>query len=212
VDVDVADAERRGGGQLLRQQLDRLLVEARLGAGQVDQVRRVRHDGLDTGGGQPLAERGQLRRRRCAAGPRRRVVGEDLERGRADLGGPVRGLDHAGAEGQVGAEASTVGEHPRHRTMPAMEDEREDPAFEAKVLRAFIRDGRLVSIPSKERRRQVVYRYLRDQVFVEERSYPEKEVNQRLALFHPDVATIRRGMVDARLVSRENGEYWRGPR
>ena len=96
--------------------------------------------------------------------------------------------------------------------MPAMEDEREDPAFEAKVLRAFIRDGRLVSIPSKERRRQVVYRYLRDQVFVEDRSYPEKEVNQRLALFHPDVATIRRGMVDARLVTRANGEYWRGPR
>ncbi len=96
--------------------------------------------------------------------------------------------------------------------MPAMEDEREDPAFEAKVLRAFVRDGRLVSIPSKERRRQVVYRYLRDQVFVEDRSYPEKEVNQRLALFHPDVATIRRGMVDARLATRANGEYWRGPR
>ena len=87
----------------------------------------------------------------------------------------------------------------------------EEPAFEAKVLRAFFRDGRLVSIPSKERRRQVVYRYLRDHVFTEDRAYPEKEVNQRLALFHPDVATLRRGMVDARLVSRANGEYRRGP-
>lgn len=81
--------------------------------------------------------------------------------------------------------------------------------FEAKVLRAFIRDGRLVSIPSRERRRLVIYRYLRDLVFTEDRTYPEREVNQRLALFHPDVATIRRGMVDAGLVSRASGEYRR---
>jgi len=32
-----------------------------------------------------------------------------------------------------------------------------------------------------------------------------------LALVHPDVATIRRGMVDAGLVTREAGEYRRGP-
>ena len=93
--------------------------------------------------------------------------------------------------------------------MPAMDDEREDPAFEAKVLRAFIRDGRLVSIPSKERRRQVVYRYLRDQVFVEDRSYPEREVNQRLALFHPDVAALRRYLYDERYVDRDHGLYTR---
>lgn len=81
--------------------------------------------------------------------------------------------------------------------------------FEARVLRAFIREGRLVSIPAKEKRRQVVYRYLRDQVFIEDRPYPEREVNQRLALFHPDVATIRRGMVDTGLVTREAGAYRR---
>ena len=100
---------------------------------------------------------------------------------------------------------------PRHGRRDVDEARTGDPAFEAKVLRAFIRDGRLVTIPSRERRRQVVYRYLRDQVFTEDRAYPEKEVNQRLALFHPDVATIRRGMVDAGLVTREAGEYRRGP-
>jgi hypothetical protein len=86
----------------------------------------------------------------------------------------------------------------------------EDGAFEARVIRSFIRDGRLTTIPAKERRRQVIYRYLRDQVFTEDRAYPEKEVNQRLALFHPDVATIRRGMVDSGLVTRDRGEYRRG--
>jgi len=89
------------------------------------------------------------------------------------------------------------------------EDRASDAGFDARVLRAFIRDGRLVSIPARDKRRQVVYRYLRDQVFTEDRPYPEREVNQRLALFHPDVATIRRGMVDAGLVTREAGTYRR---
>jgi hypothetical protein len=89
-------------------------------------------------------------------------------------------------------------------------EEPEDPAFDARVIRAFIRDGRLTTIPSRERRRQVIYRYLRDQVFTEDRAYPEREVNQLLALFHADVATIRRGMVDAGLVTRRDGEYRRG--
>jgi hypothetical protein len=89
-------------------------------------------------------------------------------------------------------------------------DEPEDAAFESRVIRSFIRDGRLTTIPARERRRQVIYRYLRDQVFTEDRAYPEKEVNQRLALFHADVAPIRRGMVDAGLVTRNGGEYRRG--
>ena len=86
-----------------------------------------------------------------------------------------------------------------------------DEALTSKTIRSFIRDGRLTTIPSRERRRLIVYRYLRDQVFTEARTYPEAEVNQRLALFHPDVATIRRGMVDAGLVTREAGQYRRGP-
>lgn len=86
----------------------------------------------------------------------------------------------------------------------------EEPLFVANVVRAFIRDGRLASIPARERRRLVIYRYLRDAVFTEDRPYPEKEVNMRLALFHPDVATIRRGMVDAGLVTRSGGDYRRG--
>lgn len=85
-----------------------------------------------------------------------------------------------------------------------------DEAFTAKTIRSFIRDGRLTSIPAREKRRLVIYRYLRDQVFTEDRTYPEAEVNMRLALFHPDVATIRRGMVDAGLVTRSAGEYRRG--
>ena len=79
----------------------------------------------------------------------------------------------------------------------------------AKVLSAFFKDDRLVTIPARERKRLVVLRYLRDRVFTEDRTYPEAEVNQRLALFNRDVAALRRSMVDAGLVTRSAGEYRR---
>jgi hypothetical protein len=82
-------------------------------------------------------------------------------------------------------------------------------AFEAKVLRSFVREGRLVSIPAREKKKLVVLRYLRNRCFPEDRAYPEREVNQRLALVHPDVAAIRRDMVDFRLMARDAGEYRR---
>ncbi len=80
---------------------------------------------------------------------------------------------------------------------------------DAKILRSFLVDGRLESIPAQHRKRQVVLRFLLERVFVEDREYPEKEVNQRLALFHPDVAALRRYLVDDGYVTREGGLYRR---
>ena len=65
-------------------------------------------------------------------------------------------------------------------------------SYDDKVIRSFIKDDRLVSIPARDKKRQVVLRYLVDHCFTEDRAYPEKEVNQRLALYHPDVAALRR--------------------
>ena len=83
------------------------------------------------------------------------------------------------------------------------------PAYDAKVLRAFLVDGRLTSIPSQEKKRQVILRFLLDRCFGEDRTYPEKEVNQRLALYHPDVASLRRYLVDTGLMARSAGQYRR---
>jgi hypothetical protein len=82
-------------------------------------------------------------------------------------------------------------------------------SYEDKVIRSFVRDGRLVSIPARDKKRRVVLRYLADQCFPEDRAYPEKEVNQRLALYHPDVAALRRQLVDSGLMTRSAGEYRR---
>jgi ArsR family transcriptional regulator, arsenate/arsenite/antimonite-responsive transcriptional repressor len=83
------------------------------------------------------------------------------------------------------------------------------PAYDAKVLRAFLVDGRLASIPSQEKKRDVILRFLLDRCFGEDRTYPEKEVNQRLALYHPDVAALRRYLVDTGLMVRNAGQYRR---
>lgn len=78
-----------------------------------------------------------------------------------------------------------------------------------KVVRAFMRDGRLVSIPAKPRKRELLLPVILDQCFPEDRDYEEKEVNMRLALLYPDVAALRRYLVDGGLMTREAGIYRR---
>ena len=80
---------------------------------------------------------------------------------------------------------------------------------ERRVLRSYLHDGRLTTIPARGAKRAVILRFLRERVFAEDRAYPEKEVNARLALFHPDVAALRRYLVDDGLVTRAAGEYRR---
>jgi len=86
-------------------------------------------------------------------------------------------------------------------------DGRPRPAFEAKVLRAFFAEGRLVSIPAQEKKRLVILRFLAETVFEPAVPYPEKEVNQRLAVLHPDVASLRRYLVEGGYMRRAAGVY-----
>jgi hypothetical protein len=83
------------------------------------------------------------------------------------------------------------------------------PAYDAKVLRVFLRDGRLVSIPAQERKREAILRYLMAHCFGEDRPYQEREVNERLGKYHEDVAALRRYLVGAGLMTRAGGEYRR---
>ena len=79
-----------------------------------------------------------------------------------------------------------------------------------RVLRAFIRDGRLASIPARERKKLVVYRYLLDQVLPDpDERVAERDLNMRLAHWFPDVATIRRALVDLRFAARDGMVYRR---
>jgi hypothetical protein len=90
---------------------------------------------------------------------------------------------------------------------PPREPLSDDPAQDA-VLSAFVRDGRLVSIPAQHTKRLVVLEHL-VRVFEPGVRYPEREVNALLAVWHPDVAALRRYLVDEGMLTREAGVYWR---
>ncbi|NIK59680.1 DUF2087 domain-containing protein [Kribbella shirazensis] len=82
-----------------------------------------------------------------------------------------------------------------------------DPARD-NVLKSFIRDGRLTHFPTFPDKYRIVLEYF-VQAFEVGRSYPETEVNELLNRFHPDHAALRRGLVDAGLLTRENSVYTR---
>jgi DNA-binding transcriptional ArsR family regulator len=80
---------------------------------------------------------------------------------------------------------------------------------DAKVLRAYLEGDRLVTIPARSKKRLVILAWLLERCFPEPRDYPEREVNALLALHHPDVAALRRYLVDEGLMVREAGRYRR---
>jgi hypothetical protein len=82
------------------------------------------------------------------------------------------------------------------------------PPRQAAVLRAFLRDGRLTSIPSVRSKRLVVLDHIARTFDVGTR-YPERDVDALLRAFHDDYAALRRYLVDEAFLSREAGTYWR---
>ena len=82
-----------------------------------------------------------------------------------------------------------------------------DPS-RAAVLRAFIRDGRLVQLPAVRSKRRVVLEHIAA-AFEPGRKYPERVVDAVLRAWHPDHASLRRYLVDEELMDREAGLYWR---
>jgi hypothetical protein len=77
-----------------------------------------------------------------------------------------------------------------------------------RVLRNFMTDGRLHTIPSRHAKRLVVLDHIA-QSFEPGRTYPEPEVNAILQRFHPDYAALRRYLVGDQFLTREDAVYWR---
>lgn len=75
-------------------------------------------------------------------------------------------------------------------------------------MRAFVRNGRLSAIPARAGKRRVILEELA-QLFEPGWRYTEDEVNDVLREWHPDVAALRRYLVDEQLMDRAAGEYWR---
>jgi hypothetical protein len=78
----------------------------------------------------------------------------------------------------------------------------------ARVLRRYLDGGRLTAMPRAGRRRTIVLEHI-VQHFEPGRRYSEEKVNTVLREVWPDHAALRRYLVDAGLLARSAGEYWR---
>jgi biotin operon repressor len=84
-------------------------------------------------------------------------------------------------------------------------------AYDNKVIKDYSkRDGSLKTIPSQRKKLEAVLRHVVKAFDVGKR-YSEKQVNEILARYHADTATLRRELVGSGLMKREDGggEYWR---
>jgi hypothetical protein len=81
-------------------------------------------------------------------------------------------------------------------------------AYDRKILADFSSpDGRLEIIPAKRKKLEAILRHLAKS-FAPGQRYSEKQVNEILARFNDDTATLRRELVGYGLLERERGIYW----
>ena len=78
-------------------------------------------------------------------------------------------------------------------------------AFDQKVIHDFMGgDGKFKTLPSQPKKFLSILRYTA-RVFETGKDYPENQVNEILKQFHPDTASLRRGLVDAGMLARSEG-------
>jgi hypothetical protein len=72
----------------------------------------------------------------------------------------------------------------------------------------FNPDGTLISIPVKSAKKLAVLRHIASELSPHTK-YPEKQLNEIIAKYHPDTAALRRHMIEYGILER-NGEsvYW----
>jgi hypothetical protein len=90
---------------------------------------------------------------------------------------------------------------------PNTEHAAEPPAIR-KVLDAFVRDGRIASMPASASKRRVLLDWLARR-FEPGRRYAEVEVTTMLGGHAEDAVTLRRYLVDESFLDRSKGMYWR---
>jgi len=81
-------------------------------------------------------------------------------------------------------------------------------ADRAKILRTFMPNGRIAQMPVKWSKKYAILEEVA-QAFEPGIKYPEKAVDAILRGYWHDYVTLRRYLVDANMLDRERGIYWR---
>ena len=79
---------------------------------------------------------------------------------------------------------------------------------EVEIGQFFRPDGTLTHIPARHEKKLAVLQHIARDLNIDLR-YPEKELNQIIAKYHPDTAAIRRHMVEFKILDRnQQSIYW----
>lgn len=80
--------------------------------------------------------------------------------------------------------------------------------YEQKILSNFVENGRLTQLPARYKKQFIIMKWVANH-FEFDKQYPEAELNDMLKQLHPDFASLRRYLIDHKLMARENNIYWR---
>jgi DNA-binding transcriptional regulator YhcF (GntR family) len=80
--------------------------------------------------------------------------------------------------------------------------------YRCKVLETFFRHGTLEKLPTQHKKRLIILEQFAAR-FEPERRYSEQDVTELIMPLFDDYCTIRRLLVDERLIRREGATYWR---
>jgi hypothetical protein len=129
-------------------------------------------------------------------------LGRLEEAGFVTFDGHLYSLDDKGLESMARRNLQSLRPKPK---IEAFDGE----AYDRKVVKDFMgTDGRFKSLPMHDKKFLSVLRYVLE-AFEPGVEYTEKQVNEMLQRYHPDTASLRRGLVDAGMVTRWRGIYQR---
>ena len=103
---------------------------------------------------------------------------------------------------QALARRALAGTRPKVQLEDLPEDE-----YDRKVIQDFTKaDGSFKSLPTQQKKFEAVLRHVAH-AFTPGDQYTEKQVNELLRRYHEDTASLRRGLVDFGLMTRQAGIY-----
>lgn len=88
------------------------------------------------------------------------------------------------------------------------EEKQREEEYRKKVIQSFFEYGKLKMLPVQQKKALIIYEEI-GKAFETGRMYTEREVNITIADFHDDFCTIRKNMVAAGILGRNQTGYWK---
>lgn len=86
------------------------------------------------------------------------------------------------------------------------EHEKRIQRYKQKIIKTYFKRGTLIQIPTQQKKRWIILEEF-EKLFKPGKEYPEKEVDSKIADIYDDYCTIRRMLIDEKIMQRSNGIY-----